>query len=149
MKVLGIDQSLTGTGVYGLFCATMPEEGLLVVPKERRVYYERGKKKPRSRLRELKGSERLVFIRNRIETILEDEKATGEDVDLVVMEGYAYGARFSKQHALGELGGVIKTAIWERGLDMLIVPPTVVKSANLRTTTSAMRFVWQRLARRI
>ena len=47
---------------------------------------------------------------------------------MVVYEGYAMGARGNNMFNLGELGGVLHVEIWERGIDMLEVPPTTMKS---------------------
>jgi Holliday junction resolvasome RuvABC endonuclease subunit len=48
-------------------------------------------------------------------------------VDLVVMEGYANAAKFGREVA-GELGGVVKLAVWDVLLhEPLIVPPTSLK----------------------
>lgn len=47
--------------------------------------------------------------------------------DLVAIEGYSYGSKFSHSHALGELGGVIRLALWELGTDYVDVPPAVLK----------------------
>jgi Holliday junction resolvasome RuvABC endonuclease subunit len=47
---------------------------------------------------------------------------------LVVYEDYAMGARGNNMFNIGELGGVLKTLIWEKGVDLLSVPPTTMKS---------------------
>tara|TARA_R110002153_G_scaffold26421_5_gene82941 strand:+ start:20199 stop:20771 length:573 start_codon:yes stop_codon:yes gene_type:complete len=106
MKILAIDQSLTATGVAafvdGNFVPT------LLAPKK------------------LKGAERLDWFRTRITTML-----LSIDPDVVVMEGYAYAAKFSHAHSLGELGGIIKLAILDQHkrvpLKLLVVPPTTLK----------------------
>ena len=38
------------------------------------------------------------------------------------------GARGNNMFHIGELGGVLKRLIWARGIDILEVPPTVMKS---------------------
>lgn len=45
---------------------------------------------------------------------------------LVVVEGYAYG-RHNQAHQLGELGGVIRLALWEAGIPYVEVPPSTLK----------------------
>lgn len=58
--------------------------------------------------------------------------------DVVVIEGYGYGSvrtrddggrpqNTSHAHSLGELGGVIKCCLYQRDVDFVIVPPTVMK----------------------
>jgi crossover junction endodeoxyribonuclease RuvC len=47
-------------------------------------------------------------------------------IDLVVIEGYSFGAR-NRAHQLGELGGVVRHALWEHGVDFVNIAPTVLK----------------------
>lgn len=47
---------------------------------------------------------------------------------LVVYEDYAMGARGNNMFHMGELGGVLKVLIWSKGVDLLPIPPTVMKS---------------------
>lgn len=68
----------------------------------------------------LKGPERLIEIRD-VFLGLVDKYI----VDVVVIEGYAFSARNSHAHALGELGGVLRVAAHERQLLTIDVPPTV------------------------
>lgn len=104
MIVLGIDPSLTSTGL---------------------AYREDGKVKaycignPK-----LKGVERVAFIRN----------AVGKAIDrfnpaFIALEGYALGYRGKSNiiFDIGELGGALKLLILERGIDILLVPPTSLK----------------------
>lgn len=48
--------------------------------------------------------------------------------DLVVIEGYAYGAQGSAVISLGEMGGVIRVALEDAGLAWLAVNPSTVKT---------------------
>jgi len=36
---------------------------------------------------------------------------------------------FGRVFHLGELGGVLKTMLWERGIDVIMIPPSVLKVA--------------------
>lgn len=67
-----------------------------------------------------KGCARLALLRDL--AILECR-----DADLVVLEGYAFAARNSHAHALGELGGVIRLALHERRVPFVDVPPASLK----------------------
>ncbi len=104
MNVIGIDPSLTSTGL---------------------AYREQGKVKaycignPK-----LKGVERVRFVRNAVANAL--DRFTP---DLVALEGYALGFRGKSNTIfdIGELGGAIKLLILERGIDILLVPPTNLK----------------------
>ena len=98
-SVVGIDPSLTGTAV-----ATHTGVHLL-----------------RNKLR---GTERLVHIRDRVEALLLAAPAR-----LVVIEGYAYG-QTRKQSSLvdmGELGGVLRVLFHELGLQWVEVAPGTLK----------------------
>lgn len=70
----------------------------------------------------LRGVERLIYIREAIQEIT----LNWGNPDLVVLEGYSMG---SKGHAfsIGELGGLIKTFLYEEGYEILIVPPKSLK----------------------
>lgn len=67
------------------------------------------------------------------------QKTLMEEVDrcnptLAVIEGYAMGfggkkgGNPGKVFDIGELGGVLKLELWRRGIDVMIVPPTTMKS---------------------
>lgn len=103
MSVLAVDPSLTRTGV------TLGDG----------FDYE-----VTSLSTDLKGVARLIFYRDHILHKIEYHRPR-----LVVYEGYAmgFGRGVGRFFDLGELGGVLKTAIYESGTDMLIVPPTCLK----------------------
>lgn len=72
----------------------------------------------------LRGPERLVYIRTHLAKVLDAAKPT-----LVALEGYAMGGlRGNNTFNIGEMGGVIKTLLYERGVPYFEVPPTVLKS---------------------
>lgn len=98
MKIVGIDASLTGTGVAVL-------DGSL------RTEIIQSKKT---------GPQRLIEIRDKIRDI------TNLSTDLVVIEGYAF-ARANQAHQMGELGGVLRVMFHEIGLQVLEVAPGQVK----------------------
>jgi Holliday junction resolvasome RuvABC endonuclease subunit len=109
--VLGIDPSLTSTG-YAYW-----KDGVLVS----------GCIDPG----DLKGEYRLFYVKNMLAVILEEVNPT-----LVSYEDYAMGfgggkkgGSFGRVFHIGELGGVLKTLIWERGFNLMLVSPSVVKSA--------------------
>lgn len=104
-NVLGIDPSLTSTGVS----------------------YRRGNGKIQAYAlgkKELKGMERIAFLRDSVHTYL-----VRNNPSLVVFEGYALGFRGKTNTIfdIGELGGVLKLLILERGIDILLTPPTSLK----------------------
>lgn len=71
--------------------------------------------KPKS----LAGPERLTWITERMLEHLPIKV-------LVVLEGYAYG-RNNQAHQLGELGGVIRTMLWNLHVPYVVVPPATLK----------------------
>lgn len=96
-KVVGLDPSLTATGV-----ASTSGQTRLLRPGKRR------------------GPERLVWIRENILSLV-------SGAELVVVEGYSYGSQHSHAHALGELGGVVRVALFEAGIPYLDIPPSTLK----------------------
>jgi crossover junction endodeoxyribonuclease RuvC len=104
MRVLGIDPSLTATGV------ALPDGTVATVA----VKLSKG-----GRLKHVRESDRLIAIRDRVACLL-------DDVDLVVVEGYSYGSGF-QAHQLGELGGVLRVLLTEAGVAWVEVAPTRVK----------------------
>lgn len=106
MRVLGIDPSLTGTGISFRNGATAYTETI--------------------KTGELRGVARLHMIRERVRGYLEHVKP-----DLVAYEGYAmgFGGKFGPGRVfdLGELGGVLKLEIASQGFPLLLVPPSNLK----------------------
>ena len=66
-----------------------------------------------------RGAKRLIEIRDEIVKIAKNEK-----IEIVAIEGYSYASQYSQAHSIGELGGVVKVAMKELGLAIVIIPPT-------------------------
>lgn len=101
MKIVGIDPSLTRLGIA-------------VITSE-----HPGCWRTDTISSQLEGAKRLIEIRDKL---FEEYW----DADLVVIEGYAF-AKNNRAHQMGELGGVIRVALTEQGIDWLEVPPARVK----------------------
>jgi Holliday junction resolvasome RuvABC endonuclease subunit len=101
MAFLGVDQSLNATGLCRLDAAGDLLTSATVTTDDR------------------KDGTRLLFIRTAVDTML-----TG--VSFVAMEGYSYGST-GRVFELGEVGGVIKALLAERGIPYVVVPPVLVK----------------------
>jgi len=74
--------------------------------------------------KKLTGPGRLGYIRDEVAKLLDAAQP-----DLVSYEGYAMG-RFAgggRAFDIGELGGVLKLLVFERSIDLLLVPPTSLK----------------------
>lgn len=93
-KIMGLDLSLTSTGVS--------IGGLTTSIKSKQ-----------------KGSERLLEIRNEVIKLAQES-----EVEIVAIEGYSYASRHSQAHSIGELGGVIRVAMRELGIPIVVIPPT-------------------------
>ena len=68
----------------------------------------------------LKGMARLAEI-------CDDIVQPSRDIDLVVLEGYSFGAKGNAVFQLGELGGCVRLDLWRHGLPYVEVPPSVLK----------------------
>jgi crossover junction endodeoxyribonuclease RuvC len=66
-----------------------------------------------------KGPQRLALIRDLVLAVISEL-----DNPHVVVEGYSFASRNSRAHAIGELGGVIRVALWERAIPLVEVAPT-------------------------
>lgn len=101
-RVIGVDLSLTATGI-----ATEAGQQTISCPK-------------------LKGIERCDRLAGEVLTVATqwiNNLATG----LVVIEGYSFGSRNSHAHALGELGGIVRSELRRIGLQWVDVPPSSLK----------------------
>jgi Holliday junction resolvasome RuvABC endonuclease subunit len=68
-----------------------------------------------------RGYERLALIRDAILGIVLVHQPA-----IVVAEGYSFGSP-QQAHYIGELGGVVRLALWEHGIPFAVVPPTCLK----------------------
>lgn len=94
MNTLGLDLSLTSTGVS--YGGTTAS----IRPTTR-------------------GVERLVEVRDKVMAVCE-----GQRIQIVAIENYSYMSRYSQAHSIGELGGVIRVALYERRIPFVGIPPT-------------------------
>lgn len=101
MTFLGIDQSLTGTGL-----CVLSDGGALVASAQ--VSTD-----------DLRDGERLVFIKRAVAALL-------PGVEFATLEGYSYNST-GHVFELGEIGGVMKTLLVESGISYISVPPILVK----------------------
>lgn len=94
-EIIGIDQSLTSTGI------AVGDDTFTIVSK-------------------LKGVERLDDIVTQIMDVVRPLAKPH-----VYIEGYSFSSRNSHAHALGELGGCIRLELWRDGVPFTEIPPTV------------------------
>lgn len=66
-----------------------------------------------------KGPRRLMEISGRISTLLSTLSHP-----VVVLEGYSMASKNSQAHSIGELGGVVRVALFSTGVPYVTVPPT-------------------------
>jgi crossover junction endodeoxyribonuclease RuvC len=100
-KVVGLDLSLEHTGAVVLRGAA-----------EYSAFTFEGRGR-------LQGPERLVFIRDKVLNLC-------AGAEKVLIEGYAFN-RGNRAHQVGELGGVVRTALYEAGIEYLEVSPAALK----------------------
>lgn len=98
-RVMGLDLSLTETG-----------------------YALSGNRVGRIRPGKRRGMERLLWLRAQVMTMVQEN-----DQHIVYIEGYSFSSRNSHAHGLGELGGVIRLSLYERGIPYVDVPPSSLK----------------------
>lgn len=67
-----------------------------------------------------RGMRRIAWIRDRV-------LQHADGADLVVLEGYSYGSKGSAVINLGELGGVVRLALFERRIPYVEVAPGTLK----------------------
>lgn len=99
--MIGIDPSLNGTGIafYDIFGDVITK---------------------RITVKKFRGVHRLRYVRDKVK-----EYIKGRDV--AVYEDYAFSAKGQAVFQTAELGGVLKTLCYEEGVDVLLVPPSVLK----------------------
>ena len=103
MIVLGIDLSLTGTG-------------LSVVEGDRLLFSECYKPKNKS------GPTRLIEIRHKVSETIDKYQP-----ELICIEGYSFGSRGRALFQIGELGGLIRVLLHKTGIKWLEITPSQVK----------------------
>ena len=104
--VVGIDPSLTSTGV--------------VILAEDQVHAHTLTPREEKRKGRLQGVRRLCWIRDQVMALLDCPA-------MVAIEGPSYGSAQGRQVSIGELHGVLKTAMWEQGYFIVVVPPASLK----------------------
>lgn len=90
---MGVDLSLTSTGI------SVNEKTYAITTK-------------------LRGVERLIDISTRVVDI-----AIAHSPIAILVEGYSFGSKFTRAHAIGELGGAVKVALYGAGFAVIDVPP--------------------------
>ncbi len=109
-SVLGLDLSLRATGI-----AVVPARWAL---DWRRVVVGKTGSPLAKDASEVERARRLIATRDAIADVVRAHKCR-----VVVLEQYAFSAMASQAHALGELGGVVKTFLVELGLEVHVVSP--------------------------
>lgn len=67
----------------------------------------------------LTDAPRLREIRDSLLRVIQEN-----DVSYAAIEGYAFSARNSQAHKIGELGGVVRLMLFENGIPYVEIPPT-------------------------
>jgi Holliday junction resolvasome RuvABC endonuclease subunit len=107
--VVGLDPSYSCTALVAVDARTGFPQRRLRLPTEKKKFCS--------------DAARLVAVRDAVLAFLRD---CGE-VALVAIEGYSFGSRNNREK-LGELGGVLRVAVWEAGVPYAVVPIPTLKS---------------------
>ena len=91
MKIMGLDLSLTSTGI-----SIDGVTSIIMTPT--------------------KGAERLVLISSKLREVIEENK-----VEAVIVEGYSFASRNSQAHSIGELGGVVRVMLWTKACSTMLI----------------------------
>jgi crossover junction endodeoxyribonuclease RuvC len=103
-RVLGLDLSLTATGWANWNSPGEVSSGIIET--------------------DLKGPARLKHIRDLIKYVLVSEGTPSQS--LILLENYAFG-KANQAHQMGELGGVVRTMLYEEKYKFFVIPPTRLK----------------------
>lgn len=123
MIALGIDPSLTGTGLVAL-------DGDELLFSE--CY------KPKS-----KGIERLLDIESVVGDFL-----YAHNPQIICLEGYSFGSRGRAVFQTGELGGIIRAMLYAYGKDWLEITPSQVKKFATGKGNSGKDLILQQVYKR-
>lgn len=124
-KIVGIDASLTNTGIViltKLYGIDEPVCKSFVLTSQ------------------FTGARRLIDLRNQVATCL-------VGADLVVIEGYAY-SRATQAHQLGELGGVLRVMFQEAGLSWIEAGPHQLKKFATGAGNAPKELILQQVLKR-
>lgn len=94
MRTMGIDPSLTSTGIS--------HNGITSVISTKMI-----------------GVPRLDFIASELIKFVQLH-----NIECIAIEGYSFASKNSQAHSIGELGGVIRHGLWKMGIPVVEVPPT-------------------------
>jgi Holliday junction resolvasome RuvABC endonuclease subunit len=103
MRIVGLDLSLTATGVADQAGARVLRTG------------------------HLRGPERLKKLGAEIDRICTGKDYLEIKADVVVMEGPSFGSEHSHQYSIGKLAGVVEVCLYQRGIPFVVVPPSTLK----------------------
>lgn len=129
MKILGIDASLSATGLCVLDTSSFNNKSFFT----------------ETLINELRGVERILYIEKKIIEY-------AQDVELVVMENYAFDAKYSRE-VLGELQGVIKRRLYLMNKPLLLVDTYKLKkiqagSSHNPTKLNVKKWIMQEVYKR-
>lgn len=115
-RVIGLDLSLTGTGVAGLGWADT-----LTPPARGARHRDRKDKDRDQQLRTEYNHQRLDWIRSQLV-----DRYLNADVELAVIEGLAFDAHDTDRQNAG-LSWMVRHLLWGRNIPYALVPPATLK----------------------
>ena len=110
MILMGVDQSLTGTGIT-IWDGKAFSYSLLETKKEKDT------KAP-----SIDYTRRLMKIKHLVKQFITDNK-----VELIAIEGMSFGSTGRIIFELGGLSHILRELFVEEGVDFIVIPPTTLK----------------------
>ena len=124
--VIGLDLSITGTGMVGGYPISLGLPSARHFPYNPEISCLVGSKPSNKKIRLFDLLDRVELIRRKVEQAVTDiREASG--IPVVFLEGYAMGVRGSRVFDLGELGGIIKKYLYDNKIQFYTVAPTQLK----------------------
>jgi Holliday junction resolvasome RuvABC endonuclease subunit len=121
MKVLGIDPSLTGTGIA--------------------ILNDDNSYRTTTLSSNHMGAQRLIDLRSQVVSLLQSSP------DMVILENYAFAAA-NQAHQVGEWGGVLRVALQESDIPWATVAPTQLKKFTCGTGNAPKSLMLQQVYKR-
>lgn len=97
---------------------SLRKTGFTIIDSNRKILHQEVFKTDKMR-----GMLRLAYIKNRIVQKLKQYK-----VSKVMVEGYSFGSKGASVVSLGELGGVVRLALYENGYTYIDCSPSSLKA---------------------
>lgn len=110
MNIMGVDQSLTGTGVT------------VFTDNEEYYYLLKSEKTAKTKNPTVDYTRRLIKITNEVEELIKKHK-----INYACIEGMSYGSKSSIVFDLGGLSHLVRAMFLNNGVKFIVIPPKTLK----------------------